>query len=139
MFFCGKNCSDLLGEKIVLVIEKNFWNLRLKAMYLQKWLRLLEQCIQTMKGQNNFWCRNLKKKFKKLFVWILIVFFFSWNFRCSLVCKSFNIWLHWICRMPDCSAYFFTFMPSRIWIRTILFDFDWHFKFICSNDICCCM
>ena len=28
---CVQNCSDLLWEKIVLVIEKNFWNLRLKA------------------------------------------------------------------------------------------------------------
>ena len=24
MVFCYQNCSDLLGEKIVLVIEKNF-------------------------------------------------------------------------------------------------------------------
>jgi hypothetical protein len=29
------NCSDLLWEKIVLVIEKNFWNSRLKAENLQ--------------------------------------------------------------------------------------------------------
>ena len=28
---CYQNCSDLLWEKIVLVIEKNFWNSRLKA------------------------------------------------------------------------------------------------------------
>ena len=39
MVFCYQNCSDLLWEKIVLVIEKNFWNSRLKAV----------------KGQNNFW------------------------------------------------------------------------------------
>ena len=26
MVFCYQNCSDLLWEKIVLVIEKNFWN-----------------------------------------------------------------------------------------------------------------
>ena len=31
MAFCYRNCSDLLWEKIVLVIEKNFWNSRLKA------------------------------------------------------------------------------------------------------------
>ena len=31
MVFCYQNCSDLLWEKIVLVIEQNFWNLRLKA------------------------------------------------------------------------------------------------------------
>ena len=31
MVFCYQTCSDLLWEKIVLVIEKNFWNSRLKA------------------------------------------------------------------------------------------------------------
>ena len=32
MVFCYQNCSDLLWEKIVLVIEKFFWNSRLKAI-----------------------------------------------------------------------------------------------------------
>ena len=45
-------CSDLLWEKIVLVIEKNFWNSRLKAENLQKFWDLI---IQTVKGQNKFW------------------------------------------------------------------------------------
>ena len=36
MVFCHQNCSDLLWEKIVLVIEKNFWNSRLKAKNFQK-------------------------------------------------------------------------------------------------------
>ena len=36
MVFCYQICSDLLWEKIVLVIEKNFWNSRLKAENLQK-------------------------------------------------------------------------------------------------------
>ena len=31
MVFCYQNCSDLLWEKFVLVIKKNFWNSRLKA------------------------------------------------------------------------------------------------------------
>ena len=35
MVFCYQNCSDLLWEKIVIVIEKNFWNSRLKAKNLQ--------------------------------------------------------------------------------------------------------
>ena len=35
MVFCYQNCSDLVWEKIVLVIEKNFWNSRLKAEKLQ--------------------------------------------------------------------------------------------------------
>ena len=34
--FCYQNCSDLLWEKIVLVIEKNFWNSRQKAKNLQE-------------------------------------------------------------------------------------------------------
>ena len=33
--FCYQNCSDLLWDKIVLVIEKNVWNSRLKADKLQ--------------------------------------------------------------------------------------------------------
>ena len=33
--FCYQNCSDLLWEKNVQVIEKNFWNSRLKAENLQ--------------------------------------------------------------------------------------------------------
>ena len=33
--FCYQNCSDLLWEKIVLVIEKNFWNSRLKGENFQ--------------------------------------------------------------------------------------------------------
>ena len=35
MVFCYQYCSDLLWEKIVLVIEKKFVNLRLKANNLQ--------------------------------------------------------------------------------------------------------
>ena len=35
MVFCYQNCTDLLWERIVLVIEKNFWNSRLKAENLQ--------------------------------------------------------------------------------------------------------
>jgi hypothetical protein len=37
MVFCYQNCSDLLWDKIVIVIEKNFENLRLKAENLQNW------------------------------------------------------------------------------------------------------
>ena len=54
MVFCYQNCSYLLWEKIVLVIEKNFWNWRLKAENFQKFLRSVEQFIQTVKGQNKF-------------------------------------------------------------------------------------
>ena len=36
LVFCYQNSSDLLWEKNVLVIEKNFFNSRLKAENLQK-------------------------------------------------------------------------------------------------------
>ena len=35
MVFCYQNCSELPWEKNVLVIEKNFWNSRLKTENLQ--------------------------------------------------------------------------------------------------------
>ena len=48
MVFCYQNCSDLLWEKIVLVIEKNL------GREFAKILRSLEQFDRTVKGQNNF-------------------------------------------------------------------------------------
>ena len=55
MVFCYQNCSDLLWEKIVLVIEKSFGNSLAEGREFAKFLRWLEQFIQTVKGQNNFW------------------------------------------------------------------------------------
>ena len=55
MVFCYQNCSDLLGEKIVLAIKKNFWNSRLKAENLQK---ILRSFIQKVKGQKKFWYKS---------------------------------------------------------------------------------
>ena len=43
MVFCYQNCSDPLLEKKVLVIEKNFLNLKKKI-----------EITGTVKGQNNF-------------------------------------------------------------------------------------
>ena len=40
MAFCYQNSSDLLWEKIVLVIAKKFWNSSLKAENLQKKLEI---------------------------------------------------------------------------------------------------
>ena len=45
MLFCYQNCSDLLWEKNVLVIEAEGWE-------FAKILRSLEQFIQTVEGQN---------------------------------------------------------------------------------------
>ena len=45
------------ARNIVVVIEKNFWNLRLNAENLQKfWAHLeLEQFFRKVKGLHNFW------------------------------------------------------------------------------------
>ena len=61
MVFCYPNCSDLLWEKIVLVIEKNFLKFEAEGREFAKILRSLEQFIRTVKGQNNFWNRILFK------------------------------------------------------------------------------
>ena len=53
--FCYQNCSDLLWEKIILVIEKKLLKFEAEGREFAKFLRSLEQSIQTMKGQNNFW------------------------------------------------------------------------------------
>ena len=58
MVFCYQNCSDQLWEKIVLVIEKNFLNLRLKAenVYIlevtrtEQEYRLWKKCESTWFG-----------------------------------------------------------------------------------------
>ena len=59
MVFCYQNCSDLLWEKIVLVIEKNFWNSRLKAENFQSFWdqknNLFEQWkVKTIFGNRMF-------------------------------------------------------------------------------------
>ena len=48
-------CSDLLWEKIVLVIEKKLLTFETEGWEFAKFLRSLEQFIQTVNGQNNFW------------------------------------------------------------------------------------
>ena len=50
MVFCHQNYSDLLWEKIVLVIEK-----KTEDWDFAKVLKSLEKVVQTVKGQNNFW------------------------------------------------------------------------------------
>ena len=63
MVFCFHNCSDLLWEKNVRVIEKFFWNSMLKA---ENFLRTLEQFIKTIKGQNNSWNRMFFTLFQEV-------------------------------------------------------------------------
>ena len=59
MLFCYQNCSDLLWEKIVLVIEKNFWNSRLKAENFQKFWDHLNNLFKQWKVRTIFGNRML--------------------------------------------------------------------------------
>ena len=52
MVFCYQN-SDLLWEKIVLVIEEKLLKFEAEGQEFAKFLRSLEHFIQKVKGQNN--------------------------------------------------------------------------------------
>ena len=54
MVFCYQNCSDLLWENCSSDREK-LLKFEAEGREFAKILRPLEQCIQTVKGQNNFW------------------------------------------------------------------------------------
>ena len=55
IIFCYQNCSELLWEEIVLVIEKKPLKYEAEGWEFANFLRLLEQFIQTVKGEINFW------------------------------------------------------------------------------------
>ena len=55
LVFCYQNCSDLLWEKIVIVIEKKLLKFEAESWEFSKFLRSLEQLMQAVKGQKNFW------------------------------------------------------------------------------------
>ena len=56
MVFCYQNCSDLLWEKIVLFSDRvKLLKLEAEGREFANFLRSLEQFIQTVKGQKNFW------------------------------------------------------------------------------------
>ena len=59
MVFCYQNCSDLLWEKIVLVIEKNFWNSRLKAENFQNFWNHFNNLFKQWKVRTIFGNRML--------------------------------------------------------------------------------
>jgi hypothetical protein len=58
-YFFYLNCSDLLWEKNVLVIEKNFWNSRLKAENLQNVSDHLNNLFKQWKVRTTFGNRML--------------------------------------------------------------------------------
>ena len=55
MVFCYQNCSDLLWEKKNSSDRENFLKFEAEGREFAKILRYLEQFVQTVKGQNNFW------------------------------------------------------------------------------------
>ena len=55
MVFYYQNGSDLLWEKIVLSDQEKLLKFEAEGQELAKFLQLLEQFIQTEKGQNNSW------------------------------------------------------------------------------------
>ena len=57
--FCYQNCSDLLWQKIVLVIQKKLLKSEAEGWEFSNFLRSLEQFLQKVKGQTNFWNRML--------------------------------------------------------------------------------
>ena len=59
MVFCYQNCSDLLREKNCCSDREQLLKLEAEGQEFAKNLRLLEQFIQAVKGQNNFCNRML--------------------------------------------------------------------------------
>ncbi len=57
MVFCYQNCSDLLREKKCSSDREKLLKSEGEGQEFTKILRLLEQFIQTVKGQN-FWQQN---------------------------------------------------------------------------------
>ena len=72
MVFCYQNCSGLLWEKNVLVIEKNFWNSRLNAENLQKFWDLWNNLFKQSKVRTIFGNRIpfLERIWSKLTVFV---------------------------------------------------------------------
>ena len=55
MVFCYQNCSDLLWKKNCSSDREKLLKFEAEGREFAKILRSLEQFIQTVKGQNNFW------------------------------------------------------------------------------------
>ena len=58
MVFCYQNCSDLLWEKIVLMIEK-LLKFEAVGQEFSKKIWSFQQFIQTVKGQYDFLKKNV--------------------------------------------------------------------------------
>ena len=84
MVFCFENCSDLLWEKIALVIEKNFCKFDYECLYF----------IPTVKSQHKFWnkiCAFLKLKYYEKATKLLSNVKTSWRYSQIFVVFSENL------------------------------------------------
>ena len=59
MVICYQNCSDLLWEKKCSSEQEDLVKFKAGGQEFAKILRSIEQFIQTVKGQNNFWKQNV--------------------------------------------------------------------------------
>ena len=98
MVFCYQNCSDLLWEKIVLVIEKNFWNSKLQAENVQNF-----EIIRTFYSSSERSEQSLKQNVFNLFLEASQI----WYMYCSkfekvghknhIMFVAFNVHAHFYC------------------------------------------
>ena len=58
MVFCYQNCSDQLWEKNYSSDWEKFLKFMAEGREFESFLRSLEQFIQTVNDQNNFWWQN---------------------------------------------------------------------------------
>ena len=87
--FCSQNCSDPLWEKKILVIEKNFWNKRMKAKNLQIFEVTRTIYSNSERSVPNFWNRTL--------------------FQLLLGYFSDLIQSHWCHTMVDCAKFWINY------------------------------
>ena len=136
MVFCYQNCSDLLWEKIVLVIEKNFRSSRLKAenkIFEITWTiysnsERSEQFLVTECFFNlfliYFMVKIVAKNFDKIKKPSFLLGFFSW--KCStyykvvrFTCNFFEIWIFrqicWFNLLREICFYISHFEIESLW------------------------
>ena len=59
MVFCYQNCSDRIVRKNCSTDCAKLLKFEAEGQEFAKFLRPLEQFIQTVKGQNNFWLNRM--------------------------------------------------------------------------------
>ena len=59
LVLCYQNCSDLLWEKNCSCDQEKLLKFNVEGQEFAKILRFLQQFIQKVKGQNNFWFNGM--------------------------------------------------------------------------------